>query len=907
MKRYLVLGILVLLMVGVVSAASPVTVTIAPNVDGWVYQATANATYETLQSAAGSAVDSTDTYAQTRVRSIATTETNKFYDMGRMVFSFNKSQANIPVGATVTSIVFYASRGTTSATGHGTNKYYITGGTLADNTTLAAGDYNGYINTLYSDTGYTSAEIDSNNESWIFNSDGISAFNNNDFLTLYVRDEWDYPNASFGGTWGSGGKITAAYLYTTERAGTGQDPYLEITYSIPETMSIDIYPYDIFNTTRILHNTSITSPTGTQVNITAAKGDIEPGTFVIKGHGYPNIPTGINLTPSSLSDGVNTIPASAIDLRLVKVWYQAMYPGDQYEATWQDTHMYYLYPELLLKNDSFIRVNHTAKSNEIWIQNGTYQGYQRISYKTDTIPSDATYNDSATLQPFTVPDTENKQVLITATIPDDQAAGNYTGTIAITNNTGAYLGNVTLNIRVLPFTLVNSTKTYGAYYRGVIVDSPTTPLNGEEKTESMYLADLQNMKAHGVSYPVNYNPPTSAGLNTSFSLMDTVGFPKDKVFWCGYMVPGSTTWDSTNNATLISKVTDGRSNATRYGITDLYVYGREESSTELDNLKKPYDLIHSTGSKVFTAINFHNSFAGIGDYLDWANIIDMSAATPYGIKGYNSTEESLWHGGGKKLSIYAYPQFGVENATKYRERYGYQLQNAGYDGVIDFAYEYAHEQSIWNDWSALDYDNYTSENVVYPTSNGIIDTLQWEGFREGVDDSRYADYLTYVTGNTTQATDIINSGISAGKDMSEIRGDLIDAILYYGGSVIPTSSFTKSRAIIRIPQPVTVTDTSTNTPTNWEWSWGDGSANTTTQNATHSYTRPGLFTIGQTASNIAGQSSTSSRVWVFRKPQQFSPFAEEYLSCDEGTYAVSRELSAWERLRTDERIMALCN
>ena len=33
----------------------------------------------------------------------------------------------------------------------------------------------------------------------------------------------------------------------------------------------------------------------------------------------------------------------------------------------------------------------------------------------------------------------------------------------------------------------------------------------------------------------------------------------------------------------------------------------------------------------------------------------------------------------------------------------------------------------------------------YPTADGAVDTVQWQGFREGVDDVRYVATLTEVT------------------------------------------------------------------------------------------------------------------------------------------------------------------
>jgi len=40
----------------------------------------------------------------------------------------------------------------------------------------------------------------------------------------------------------------------------------------------------------------------------------------------------------------------------------------------------------------------------------------------------------------------------------------------------------------------------------------------------------------------------------------------------------------------------------------------------------------------------------------------------------------------------------------------------------------------WNDFSG---ERYRQHNFVYPTADGVIDTVQWEGYREGIDDLRY--------------------------------------------------------------------------------------------------------------------------------------------------------------------------
>ena len=48
---------------------------------------------------------------------------------------------------------------------------------------------------------------------------------------------------------------------------------------------------------------------------------------------------------------------------------------------------------------------------------------------------------------------------------------------------------------------------------------------------------------------------------------------------------------------------------------------------------------------------------------------------------------------------------------------------------------------VGNAWNDSDHFKYRDICFVYPTVDGVIDTLAWEGFREGVDDVRYLSTL----------------------------------------------------------------------------------------------------------------------------------------------------------------------
>ena len=70
-----------------------------------------------------------------------------------------------------------------------------------------------------------------------------------------------------------------------------------------------------------------------------------------------------------------------------------------------------------------------------------------------------------------------------------------------------------------------------------------------------------------------------------------------------------------------------------------------------------------------------------------------------------------------------------------------------------------------------------------------------------------------------------------------------------------------------VPLTVTFNDTSLvgptyGTPTSWQWNLGDNTDNATTQNVTHTYYQPGIFTVSLTASNVAGSSTYTKPGYV---------------------------------------------
>jgi len=99
---------------------------------------------------------------------------------------------------------------------------------------------------------------------------------------------------------------------------------------------------------------------------------------------------------------------------------------------------------------------------------------------------------------------------------------------------------------------------------------------------------------------------------------------------------------------------------------------------------------------------------------------------------------------------------------------------------MDYAYQHQEGQSIWNDFDSKDYFYgiaYRDFVFAYPTSNGVIDTIQWEGWREGVDDTRYLASLKKLGWSDASVRAIITDSLSKGENMATIRKKVIAQIL----------------------------------------------------------------------------------------------------------------------------------
>ncbi len=552
------------------------------------------------------------------------------------------------------------------------------------------------------------------------------------------------------------------------------------------------FPWEPITSVRVLPlNYEIPAAPGNTLSVTACRNEFEPTSFVINAR---KDLSGITITVPNLYDVQgNTIPSSALDVRLVKVWYQAAASNIYY-----NTPGYYLTPELLLKDDSLVKVDYVAKTNYLRVTLNGVQQYIDISSPTATIPQTAQVRDATTLQPFSLKANENKQVWITVRVPGTTPAGKYSGTITI-NAPSETPVTMNLSVTVLPFTLEPAPLEYALYYQGDL-NPYFVGIEDSDKTTANMVLELQDLKDHGIVYPTLYWHTTEF-LDQSLTLRDTVGFPKDKIYTLGNSANteiGNPT-DTAGLATVANLVLKIRNYTESHGYTSTYFYGIDEAmGAEVTAQRTAWQTVHNNGGKMYVA--------GDKDLIDLVpDLLDLVVlgGSP------DTTQVARWHSYGKRIYSYGDPQAGIENPEIYRKNYGVTLWNAGYDGTMPFAYQHKYDD-IWNDFDSQE-THYRDHVFAYPTSNGVIDTIQWEGFREGVDDTRYVASLIKKDGGITSARSIVSAGLSSNENMTSIRNKVITQILL---SPVPTPTPSPTPAPVLLTSQVVSTTIPTSMKTN---------------------------------------------------------------------------------------------
>jgi hypothetical protein len=428
---------------------------------------------------------------------------------------------------------------------------------------------------------------------------------------------------------------------------------------------------------------------GSEVELFACPGEYEPASFAIRAEGDLHA---VKLESSELVSSEGVISKDNVDLRVVKCWYQA---GVQ---VWDVKHKL-LTPELLLKDDTFVTVD-TEKGINI--------------LKSPEAPKDA-----EELMPVEIEKETLKQFWITVSVPENTPPGDYKGVIKISPE-NAPQKEVTVKLKVLPIKLSEPFLDYAIYYRGKLRLKGKIEVGSEWKTPQQFEAEMRDLKAHGISNPTVYQPIDYELLEKVIEIRKKAGIVGVPLLSLGLGTGAPTNKEGLD--ALKHRTRQLVEFAKKHGIPEVYVYGIDEATGErLKTQRQAWQAVHEAGGKVFVACS-KGFFDAIGDLLD---LPIMAGATAWHVEEVHKL--------GRKMYNYANPQVGNEEPETYRRNYGLRLWKAGYDGVCDYAYQHA----FGNIYDDFDHKTHRDHIFAYPTVDGVIPTVQWEGFREGVDDVRY--------------------------------------------------------------------------------------------------------------------------------------------------------------------------
>ena len=477
----------------------------------------------------------------------------------------------------------------------------------------------------------------------------------------------------------------------------------------------------------------------------AAQGEFEPASLVI----YPLADhDGVVAQVSDLAGKAGKIPASAIDLRVVKLWYQG---GSAWYGYFADATQRTLVPELILHDENLIRTDDATRDYYVRYENE--EGGRRYAWMSARFEvTDYSFNnqanqglvkDAATLQPFVLNKGEFKQILATVHVPAGQAPGVYRGTLALRDAKGADLGSLEMRLRVLPFALPEPATSYNPD-KGFYLC-----LYGTGSRNPNIVRDLAD---HNCKNPMGFpsiNPMNPGGLDRDIALAKEFGINTRPLF-AGVPGVGKAVWGRNPSPTDLAELERLRDTIAKtralslekLGHTDFYSYGIDEGGPGTIRAERDaWRIAHEAGGKVGVTSFSHRE-------LLFA--LDLMILPGLPAEG-REKEVRLFHDANPAslCGWYANPHCGPESPDYFRRIHGLTAWQAGYDVSLNYCWW----RNNWNDMAVPYEPNLRAIVSVYGAADGVLDTLAWEGIREGLDDIRYATLCKQLATKAAASSD----------------------------------------------------------------------------------------------------------------------------------------------------------
>jgi len=553
-----------------------------------------------------------------------------------------------------------------------------------------------------------------------------------------------------------------------------------------DSVSVSVYVFNPITDSYIYPHTVISdSLLSDTIEVRSSPGEYIAATFVINAD---RVLSSLNISVDDLVGDSGTITSDNIDINIVKNWYQK---GNIISyLVGYNTRLYV--SELLLKNSSLVNVQYISDT-EGWNQLYTQEyGYIEINNLTDPAYIYATVEDSEYLQPVVLQPNTNIQYWLTIYIPSDTISDTYIGNINILND-GVTIDNIILFVDVLPFTLPSSPIDISLYYGSRLMESNNGSLGSAAflggRSTTQIQKEMELIKKQGLNNPVIYQSKATniTRFNTYNVLRNDTGFDFEDIYYLGYSFSSGSSEESLKS--IVSDIVDYFSS--NYSSTNIYIYAADEGNMSL--VREQINWTRAEGGLTWNAQSWipgRSNYAGSNLEYEPA-LLDLTIIGGYPVASLINSHHN------KNVSVGSYdnPMGGEERPLTNRRNLGLLLWQYDIDVSCTFAFQWG-INNLWNDWGWHDGDwvesGYKQHMFAYPTSNGVVNTVQFEGFREGVNDIRYVHNLELLIDEAEQRGRIDSATLSGIKDyvtslknmdlssadMDSVRDEVIDYSLF---------------------------------------------------------------------------------------------------------------------------------
>ena len=505
----------------------------------------------------------------------------------------------------------------------------------------------------------------------------------------------------------------------------------------------------------------------TVMKVMCARGEYEPASFLVK-TAQPLKQVMVKVSP--LKGDAGTLGSETVDVRVAQKFYQAV--------TWTCE----AFPWVLVHDPGMMKIiDHTPKYYRELTDEKTANGHPLADYKAGHSKINKLIKeliDTETLQPADVEDFQ--QFWLTVHVPDDAKTGTYRGDVTITA-ANAKSATLMLEVTVPSFDLVPPQFEYSVYYPTMLEQPNTTDVEREKNhplTAQQYLAECRNMVAHGCTNPCIHAGPEQnesgkihfTQLSRILDLREKAGMPKAVVLYlfdgAGMIIKeGDLTEQQKHRNIEVAKTTMAWARERGYSGA-LFMGADEYAGDKLRAMRQSYESVRAGGSGIWVANQ--GDFADImPDLIDrpilshpGAHVVDGHQQWGMRARDFlmNRTsmvkwDPALWltpdyqksikaaHKQGHKIFSYFDPQGGQQVPEQHRRHRGMGMWKSGLDGTMTWDYVQFFNKPI----TRLDDPSVQDNGVFWESQNafvirgpqGVLDTLSWEGYREGHDDARY--------------------------------------------------------------------------------------------------------------------------------------------------------------------------